>query len=729
MTADSPTSVTPPPLLSFSQSALKQLRQVSAFFIRPLVIYREYNRADLQADFFAGLTVALVFLPQAIAFALLAELPPQMGLYAAIVASVVAALWGSSRHLQSGPTNTSALLVFSTLVLVAAPGTPEYLAAAGLLAVMVGLFRLAMGLARLGILVNFVSDSVVVGFTAGAGALILAGQIRNLLRLDIVSAPDLYDILVEVSRHITETHWISAALGFGSIVAVLLTRKINRKLPGPLVALALSSLMVLAFNLTGQGVKVIGKLPQGFPPLTLPPLLDLNLIGALSPGALSIAAIGLVETISIARVFAGQTGHRLDSNQEFVGQGLANIACGFVSGYPISGSFTRSALSFQAGARTALSSVFAGLFLLIVTVAFAPVVSFVPMASLAGVLMVIAIGLIDRKEIARIWRSSRSERNIMLVTLAATLFLPLHFAVLAGILMSLTFYLLKTSVPQIYEVIPSPAFENLLHQPDRPSCPQLGIIQIVGDIYFGAVQYVEEYLRAHREQHPGQRYLLLRTNGVHQIDVSGVHMLESLTRAYREQDGDVFITRYHDPVRHIMRGTGFLGMLGPDHFFNTDKTAINHLFYKTLDPAICIYECPHRVFKECQNLPKMTYEGQIPFISKLPTDPEAFIEAAELWEAMHSDNPPLIIDVRERREYRQGHVPGALLFPLPILAPGNERVPRDHPVVFVCLGGRRSARAVALFREWEYKNVRALKGGLLAWRAAKFLEGVEDYDA
>lgn len=715
------------PLLDRAQ---RSLQEVSVFFLRPWHFFRDYRREYLQADALAGLTVALVFLPQAIAFALLAEMPPQMGLYAAIVASVVGALWGSSRYLQSGPTNTSALLVVSTLITIAQPGTPEYLAAAGLLAVMVGLFRLAMGVARLGILVNFVSDSVVVGFTAGAGALILLGQIRNLLRLNMASASALPEIVLEVFRHIGDTDAISAALGVASIILVVGIRRINRKIPGPLIALATTSLIVAFFGLDKTfGVKTIGHLPSGFPPFTLPPLFSLDLISALSPGALSIAAIGLVETISIARVFAGQTGQRLDSNQEFVGQGLANIACGFFSGYPTSGSFTRSALNFQAGAKTAMSSLFSGVFLLIAALFLAPLVAYVPMASLAGVLMVIAVGLIDRKEMLRIWRSSSNERNILLVTLGATILLPLHFAVLTGILMSLAFYLLKTSVPQVYNVVPSPTFEHLLYQPDRPSCPQLGIIQVVGDIYFGAVQYVDDYISAHLEKYPGQRYLLLRTNGVHQIDVSGIHTLEGIVRKYREQDGDVFITRYHAPVRSIMRGTGFVDVLGADHFFTTDKDAIMHLFYRVLDPAICIYECPYKVFKECQNLPKITYEGRIPFVAHMPTDPEAFIEPRELWEAMRSETPPLVIDVRERREYQKGHVPGALLFPLPVLSPGNERVPRDHPVVFVCHGGRRSARAVALFREWEYKNVRAMRGGLLAWRAAKLLEAVDDYDS
>ena len=356
---------------------LGQARASSAFFTRPARIFRAYRLDDLRPDLLAGLTVALVIVPQAIAYALIAELPPQMGLYSAIAGAIVGALWGSSNHLQTGPTNAASLLVLSVLLPLAAPGTPEYLAAAALLTLMVGVLRAGMGLARLGMLVNFVSDSVIVGFTAGAGILIAINQLRHLLRLPFPSDPDLIDTLADTVRYLNQTHWPSLLLGLITIAIVWGIQSFNRKrrrgklpLPGPLIALVAASVIGFIMQMEGWGIKVIGVIPRTLPPIAHIPLTDLRLIGDLSTGALAIAAIGLVEAMSIARSIAGQSRQRLNSDQEFVGQGLANIASAVFSGYTCSGSFTRSAVNFAAGGRTPLASAFSGMFTLVAMLAF-----------------------------------------------------------------------------------------------------------------------------------------------------------------------------------------------------------------------------------------------------------------------------------------------------------------------------------------------------------------------
>ncbi|MCC7354293.1 MAG: SulP family inorganic anion transporter, partial [Anaerolineae bacterium] len=546
-------------------SVLRQLWAVSAFFTRPAAIIRTYPRNALPRDLVAGLTVALVVLPQAIAYALIAELPPQMGLYAAIVGSIVGALWGSSHHLQTGPTNAASLLVLSVLLTISTPGTPDYLIVAGMMALLVGIFRLVIGLARLGILVNFVSDSVIVGFTAGAGLLIFLNQLRNLLRLNVASTPALGETLQGVVTHLDETHVPSLALGVGAILIILLLRRLSRRLPGPLIAMVATSFAVGLLGLGNQGVKVIGQLPRGLPPLTPLPLLELELIGKLSTGALAVAGIGLVEAMSIARSIASKTGQRLDSNQEFVGQGLANIACGFLSGYTCSGSFTRSAVNFEAGALTSLSSVFCGLFVLAAVLGLAPLAAYIPLSALAGVLAVTAYSLIDRRSMARIWRGGGGDRVIMVVTLLATLLLPLQFAVLTGILMSLAYYLLQTSTPQVRPVLPNDTFTHFVYRPDKPPCPQLGIIEILGDLYFGAVHHIEESIQENSDRNPSQRFLLLRMHSIEHCDVSGIHALEHIARTYREHGGDLYLTRVGESVMEIMRATGFDQFLGADH--------------------------------------------------------------------------------------------------------------------------------------------------------------------
>lgn len=697
-----------------------------SFFLRPVQFARSYDRRNLRPDLLAGITVAVILLPQAIAFALIAELPPEMGLYTAVVGAIIGALWGSSDQLHTGPTNTTSLLILSVLLTVAPPGSPKFLAAAGLVAVMVGVFRLVMGLARLGVLVNFVSDSVIVGFTAGAGVLIGANQLRHLLRLEFPSSPSLGTTLQQILVHLPETHKLTLGLGLAMIVAILLLQRLNPKLPAPLLSMVIVTAIVGVLRLDQQGLEVIGQLPRGLPPLARLPLFDLDLIGELSTGALAVAALGLVESMSIARAIAGQTGQRLDSNQEFVGQGLANIACGFLSGYTCSGSFSRSAVNYKAGSQTPLASVLSGLFVLVAMLIFAPLAAYVPRTSLAAVLIVTAYGMIDRKEMVRIWRGTRGDTLIMVVTLLATLFLPLQFAVLTGILMSFTRYIVKTSLPQVYPVLPDEEFRHLTPNFKGDPCPQLAILTIWGDLYFGAVNQVEEAIYRHLARNPEQRFLLLRMQSVNQCDISGIHMLESILRTCREKGGDLFLMKVHEPVLRLMQSTRFYDKLGADHYLGEDD-ALSYLFYKILDPAVCIYECEVRAFKECQNLPKRAGPPDLPLFTAIPPDSVDTIAPQELWQALHAGDgalPPLVVDVREPREFKQNHIPQARLLPLPKVLTETQALPADRDLVFVCRSGRRSSRAAYVLRARGYRRIRILQGGMLAWEAAGLLEAV-----
>jgi SulP family sulfate permease len=286
----------------------------------------------------AGITVAVILLPQAIAFALIAELPPQMGLYAGIVGALIGALWGSSNQIHTGPANAISLLIFGSLISFVEPGTPEFMLAAGLMAVMVGVFQLFMGLLRLGMLVNFVSHSVIVGFATGAGILIGIKQIEPLLGISFASR-NTWEVMVGVWQNAPDTHLYTAVLGIGTMILMAVIRKINPAFTLRLIVMIVASLVVFIFRLDQQGVSVIGELPKSLPPIANLPILDLDLISRLSTAALTAGAIALVQTMAISRSFAVQTGQRLDSNQEFVGQGMANIFMGIFSGFAGAGSF------------------------------------------------------------------------------------------------------------------------------------------------------------------------------------------------------------------------------------------------------------------------------------------------------------------------------------------------------------------------------------------------------
>lgn len=693
------------------------------FFLRPVRLVQTYDRGNLSSDLMAGLTVAVILLPQAIAFALIAGLPPDMGLYAAIVGAIVGALWGSSNQIHNGPTSAVSLLVLSSASATAAVGSPEFLLAAGLLALMVGVLQVVMGLARLGRIVNFVSDSVIVGFAAGAGILIAVGELRHVFGLTFQSQ-GFVATLHQLWIGLPATHLPTLLLGAGTIALIAAFRTLKPELPAALLSLTIASFVLVVFGLDGQGVEVMGQLPSGLPPLRDIPLSG-ERIASLSTGALAIAAIGLIQTMAVAKTLSAQSGERLDSNQEFIGQGLANIACGFLSGYPVSGSFSRSAVNARAGARTPFAAIFSGGFVLLAMLVLGALTAYLPRAALAGVLIVVAYGMIDRAAMARIVRGTYGETAIMMVTLLGTLFLPIEFAVLAGILMSLGYYILQTSAPQVHSVLPYDDFKTLTHQPKQPQCPQLGILDIHGDLYFGATDHVEEALRVHRMQHPEQRFLLLRMHAVNHCDFSGIRMLESVLRAYRQKGGDMFLTRVRRPVRKFMLSTGFYQRLGGDHFLDPDD-AIEYLFYNVLDPAICIYESNVRVFRECQNLPRPDYPVSVPAFTDVPDGTVPTIPPEALWDRLHgAPPPPKVIDVREPREFKRGHISGATSLPLPVLLAEPPDLPADRPVVLVCRGGRRSTRAAYTLRGQNHDNVVVLQGGMLAWEAAGLLEAVD----
>jgi SulP family sulfate permease len=284
-------------------------------------------------------------------------------------------------------------------------------------------------------------------------------------------------------------------------------------------------------------------------------------------------------------------------------------------------------------------------------------------------------------------------------------------------------YLLRTSKPRVRAVHLSDDFRYFTPRPGKPSCTQLGVIEILGDLYFGAVSHIEDCVQENLTQNPTQRFLLLRMYTVENCDISGIRALESIVHAYRDRGGDVFFVHVQRRVRDLMRASGFYQYLGADHFLDPDG-AISYLFHKVVDPAICVYECPVRAFEQCQNLPKHLQAADLEWETDISLD-VPLIGPQALWRVLRGGERPTVIDVREPREFRRGHIPEARLIPLPKLLGQIDQVPRDHAVVLVCHGGRRSTRATALLRERGYENVQVLEGGMLAWKREHLLEAIE----
>jgi sulfate permease, SulP family len=285
-------------------------------------------------------------------------------------------------------------------------------------------------------------------------------------------------------------------------------------------------------------------------------------------------------------------------------------------------------------------------------------------------------------------------------------------------------YLVRTSTPRVRPVLPDAGFRHLTHQPGRTPCSQLAIVEILGDLYFGAVHHVEESVCRELARWPQQRFVLLRMRNVEQCDISGVHMLEALIRDCRQRGGDLFIVRAQEPALAMMRASGFCDYLGADHFLPEDS-AIEHLYYRVLDPAVCVYECDERIFRECQNLPRGACATALMPHTEAPSGEVREMEPHELWAELHSERPPLVVDVREPREYHRGHVPQAQLIPLPRLLADTSAVPRERVVVCVCRSGRRSSRAAQALRQQGHDQAGMLRGGMLAWEQAGLLEAID----
>jgi SulP family sulfate permease len=581
-------------------------------FLPFLAWWPEVDRGTLRADALAGFTGAIVVLPQGVAFATIAGMPPEYGLYAAMVPAVVAALFGSSRLLVSGPTTAASIVLFSTLSAMAAPGSATYVFYALTLTFMVGLIQLLMGLARLGHLVNFISHSVVVGFTAGAALLIASSQTRHFLGLDLASGLHVHEVLVEVYLKAGEIDWPTATVGLITVAAGLAGKQWLKQVPYMLTAIIAGTCSGLAVNeFFGGEVALVGVTPTALPPLSAPSF-TFSTWQQLAPAALAVTLFALTEAVSIARSLAARTGDLIDGNQEFIGQGLSNIAGAFFSGYVATGSFNRSAVNYEAGARTPLASITASFMLVLVLLAVAPALSYMPKAAMAGVLYLVAVGLIDLHHIKVIVRASRSDAWVLLSTFAATLLLELDFAIMLGVMLSLVIYLNRASRPRVLVRVPDPRQPKRRFNTDAslPECPQMKLIRIDGALFFGAVNYVAERLRIIFKRNPEQKHLLILARPINFIDVAGAEMLARENRTRKGIGGGIYLHQLKDDAKEILKRGGYLDEIGADHFFEHKGEAIAGVFER-LDKNICA-RCTKRIFNECKTVPRAVDRSKAP---------------------------------------------------------------------------------------------------------------------
>lgn len=560
------------------------------------------NRSSMRADLIAGFTGTIILVPQAVAYASIAGLPPEYGLYTAIVPVIIAALFGSSWHLVSGPTAALSIVIFATISPLAEPGSAAYIQLVFSLTFMAGVLMLVMGLARLGFLVNFISHSVVIGFTAGAAVLIAVSQLKNFFGVSAPASASFVETLALFTHELPHTNPFVLSVGIVTLLAGIGTRKYLPKIPHMISAMLVGSLYAAALQGvfgSGTGIATVPAIPRSLPPLSMPEL-SVQTLRDLGAIALALTMLSLTEAIAIARAIALKSGQRIDSTQEFIGQGLANMVGSLASGYVSSGSFTRSGVNYTAGAKTPLAPVFSALFLVLTLIALAPLVRFLPIASMAAILLMVAYSLIDAHHIKTIIRSSRAESAILLATLLATLFLHLEFAIYVGVLLSLMMFLERTARPGIRNAIPAPG-DNSYHfvtQTTEPDCCQLKMVFIDGALYFGAVDHVQRRLREIDTVRPAHKHLLVLAPGINFIDSSGAELLAQEARRRKLVGGDLYFHRLQQSAVDMLERAGHLQDIGRGNLFDIGQDVIEAI-YPRLDSEVC-RTCSTRIFKQCQ---------------------------------------------------------------------------------------------------------------------------------
>jgi len=562
-----------------------------------------YQLSFLRGDALAGLTVAVVLIPQAMAYAMLAGLPPIYGLYAATLAPLVGSMWGSLRQLATGPIAIMSLLVLTTLEPMAEPGSTEFIELAILLSLMVGIIYLGIGLVKMGEIMSFISHSAVKGFTAAAALIIIATQLPHFIGIQVSRHEYIFSQLLDIITSLPNLHVPTLAIGCVAYVIIYGLKRIRPNFPSSIVALVVTTVAVVLLNLDQKGVAIVGETPSGFP---LPHLvqLDFEVISSLIGPAIVIAFVSFAETYSIGKAISAQTKQRLDVNQEFVGQGLANIIGSFFQAYPVSGSFSRTAINYAAGAKTGISSAISSVVVVLALLFFTPLLTYIPKASLAALVISAVLLLFNPKEVFKLWKMNRDDGIVAITVFIISLLVKPDYALLLGIMMSLMFFLWKTMHPRIVR-ISKDTENNFFGNADLfnlPSCPQILHLRSDNLIYFANADYTIEHILEQLENFATTpKFLLMDLQAMGFIDITGVDELRVLLDETKTRGVRVAFMGVRRPVEEVFESSGFLDEIEKDQLIKFRGDAITVLFER-IDHDYCRNQCPHTIYFECSTV-------------------------------------------------------------------------------------------------------------------------------
>ena len=535
---------------------------------------RGYNRESMLSDLIAGLVVTVMLIPQSLAYALLAGVPAEVGMYASILPLVAYAIFGTSRTLSVGPVAIASLMTAVALGKVAETGSSDYVSAAVLLAFLSGGFLIALGVLRLGFLANFLSHTVVSGFITASGILIALSQMKHIVGVK-AQGDTFFELLMSLLQHLPDVNYYALIVGVGVVCFLFWARRGAAGLmaqlgmdlntaqlvakAAPVLGIIVTIAGAVIFDLDAKGVALVGEVPAGLPSLHLP-VFSLAMVELLIVPAMAISIIGYVESISVGKTLGAKRGQRVDGNQELVGLGAANLASSFSGGFPVTGGFSRSVVNFDAGASTQLAGILAAIGIALASLFLTPVLFYLPQATLAATIIVAVTGLIDVSIITKTWKLSKSDFYAVALTILGTLVFGVEAGVAAGVLVSLCLYLYRTSKPHIAEVgliEGTEHFRNILRH-KVSTRPEILSLRVDENLFFANAGYLEEYIHSALENNPEVRHLVLMCSACNTIDYSALEVLEAINGHLRDLHIAFHLSEVKGPVMDHIKDTGFL---------------------------------------------------------------------------------------------------------------------------------------------------------------------------
>ncbi len=520
---------------------------------------KDYKLSDLKSDLTAGTIVAIMLIPQGMAYAMLAGLPPVMGLYASTLPLILYSFFGSSRHLAVGPVAMISLLVYTGVSIHAEPGSNQYIQLVLLLSLMVGLFQFLLGLLGAGFFINFVSHAVISGFSSAAAIIIGFSQLGHLLGVKLSVHHSVFQLLWEVIERIGGIHPITLGIGLVSIIIQIFLKRWAPRLPAPLLLVMGSILLTYLLRLDQTGVKIVGDVPRGLPGFLIPEI-NLDSMNLLLPAAMTILFVGFMESISIAKLIAIKERYKINSNQEMRGLGLANIGAALFSAYPVTGGFSRTAVNHQAGARTGLASAISAGLTILILLFLTPLFYYLPNAVLASIVVVGVSGLIDFKGVRHFFKIRPLDGWTWLLTFIITLILGSEMGILAGIAFSLLLFVWRSAHPHTAElgyIEKEKGFRNVKRFPEARVFPEVLILRVDASLYFANIGFLEDLLHKSLVEKPNVKWVILDFSGVNDMDAIAIDALEEIMNVYREKKVLFLFAEMKGPVRDLVMKAGW----------------------------------------------------------------------------------------------------------------------------------------------------------------------------